>query len=216
MTGNGQSAPRKTTGKARLDLAERIVEASIAMAEETGWEDLRLRRVAERLGVPLADVLAHFRDLDGVADAWFRRGWAAMLAPPPEGFADLPGPERLHFMMMRWFDAFAAHRRATVAMIDTKIYPSHPHHWVPLVFNLSRTIQWLREAALCDAPGLRRQMEEVGLTALFLATLRVWARDDTPEQERTRRFLRRRLARADRLMVWIWGAKHPPGEAEPA
>src|SRR5215207_4124454 len=72
---------------------------------------------------------------------------------------------------------------------------SHPHHWVPMIFSLSRTIQWLREAAQLSAVyGTRRaQREEVGLTALFLGALMIWTRDETASQARTRRFLRREL-----------------------
>ena len=69
-----------------------------------------------------------------------------------------------------------------------------------MIFNLSRTIQWLRDAALLDAEGRQRQVEEIGLPTIFLATLTVWRRDETPNQERTRRFLERRLAGADRTM----------------
>lgn len=54
-------------------------------------------------------------------------------------------------------------------------------------------------------------MEEIGLTWLFLATLGVWVRDDSEGQVRTRRFLSRRLAAADRLMVSLWGPGRPPG-----
>lgn len=198
------------------DLDQRIVDAAVALAEEVGWDAVRLRDVAGRLDVPLAEVLAHYRDLDGVADAWFGRAWAAMLAAPPDGFAALPASERIYQVMMRWFDALAAHRAVTGQMLGTKLYPSHPHHWVPMIFNLSRTIQWLREVAILDAPGRRRQVEEVGLTALFLATLRDWVRDDTPGQERTRETLRRRLRRADRAMVRAWGAQAPPGAAADA
>jgi AcrR family transcriptional regulator len=167
--------------------------------------------VAERCGVPLAEVLEHYRDLDAVADAWFRRAWAAMLAPPPGDFATRTARERLHLMTMRWFDALAPHRVVTGQMLAAKLYPSHPHHWMPLVFNLSRSIHWLREAALLDATGRRRQIEELGLTALFLATLTCWLRDDTPDQARTRRFLQHRLKHADRLMMRAWGNAPPPG-----
>lgn len=185
-------------------LAHRIVDTALEIAEEVGWDGVRLRRVAERLGVSLADVRDHYRDLDAVANAWFRRASAAMLAPPPEGFAELAARERIHIVMLRWFDALAGHRRVTAEMISTKIYPSHPHHWVPLVFNLSRTIQWLRDGAILDAVGRRRQVEEVGLTWLFGATLYCWARDDSPGQERTREFLARQLGAADRAMAWLW------------
>ena len=126
-------------------------------------------------------------------------------------FARRPACERLHLMMMRWFDALAPHREVTGQILAAKLYPSHPHHWVPLVFSLSRSIHWLREVALLDAVGRRRQMEEVGLTALFLATLALWLRDESPNQTRTRAVLRSRLEDADRLAVRVWGKAPPPG-----
>ena len=194
-----RGGPRPASGPEPL--AERIVDETLALAEEVGWEGVRLRLVAERCGVSLPEVLAHYRDIDAVADAWFRRAWAAMVAPPRAGFADLPARERLYLVITRWFDALAPHRTVSVEMIRAKIYLSHPHHWVPLIFNLSRTIQWLRDAAGLDAVGRRQQGEEVGLTLLFLATLAIWARDDSDGQERTRAVLKRRLATADALMA---------------
>ena len=190
-------------------LEDRIVDEAIALAEPIGWGNLRLRVVAERLGVKLTEVHAHYRDLDAVANAWFGRATKAMLAPPPRGFAKLPAEHRLHLMMMRWFDALSAHKRVTGEMLAVKLHAPHPHHWAPLVFDLSRTVQWLRDAAGLDAGGRRRQLEEIGLTALFVATLRYWLRDASSNQEMTREWLARRLARADTLMARLW----PPDEA---
>ena len=92
-------------------------------------------------------------------------------------------------------------------MLSAKLWIFHPHHYVPMVFNLSRLIQWLRDLAGLDAGGRRKQIEETGLTALFLATLAVWCRDDTENQERTRAFLKRRLAQADGLMTRLFAGK---------
>lgn len=181
---------------------ERILRAALEAAEESGsWEAVRLRLVAARTGLPLREILDHFRDLDALADAWFAKGWEAMLAPPPEGFFVLPARERLEILLLRWFDALAEHRRLTAEMVRTKLHPPHPHHWVPMIFNLSRTIQWLRDAAALDGLGARRGIEEVGLTLLFLRTLAVWSCDRSEGQGRTRAFLRRRLACADRAMA---------------
>ena len=213
MARKAPSAKSHPSRAKRRPFADRVVDETVALAEEMDWENVRLRVVAQRMGVSLADVVREYRDQDAVANAWFQRGWTAMLAGPPEGFAAPPAEERLYLIMMRWFDAFAGHREVTAQMIATKIYAPHPHHWVPLIFNLSRTIQWLRDAARLDAGGLRRQVEEVGLTALFLATLATWAKDDSENQERTRRFLRHRLADADRAMVVLWARAEPPGEA---
>ena len=175
------------------DLRDRIVDMAVEVAEEVGWENLRLRKVAQRLHVPLAKVLENFRDTDAVANAWFARALRAMVHPPEPGFEALSARERVHAVLMRWFDAQAAHRRLVKEMLHTKLYPSHPHHWVPMIFDLSRLIQWVREAALLDASGRRRQMEEISLTWVFLRTLRVWMRDGTFGQEDTRSFLHRRL-----------------------
>lgn len=208
---------RSRTGRTRAggargdDIGAQVLESALEIAEERGWPAVRLHDVAERLGIPANRILDHYRDLDGVADAWFRRGWEAMIAPKEPGFAERPAERRVEACMLAWFDALAPHRRVTVQMLRGKMHLSHPHHWVPMIFNLSRTIHWLREAAMLPARygSPRAQMEEVGLTWLFAATLWVWAGDDTSGQWRTRRFLRDRLAQADRLMVRIWGRSVP-------
>ncbi len=193
--------------KAKTGVQERILKAALAIAEEEGWASVGLSAVAARAKVPLAELRRHYRDTDAIADAWFRVGLDAMLAPLPRGFSRRPPDERLEILMRRWFDALAPHRRVTAEMLSAKMWIFHPHHYVPMVFNLSRLIQWLRDAAGLDAGGRRRQVEETGLTVLFLATLAVWCRDDSENQERTRAFLKRRLAQADGLMARLFVGK---------
>ena len=134
-------------------------------------------------------------------------GLAAMLAPVDKGFFDLPATERVRLLLLRWFDSLAPRRQTTAAMLAGKLYPAHPHHWVPMVFDLSRLIHWLRDAAGLDAGGRQRQAEEIALSALFVATLAVWCRDDSEDQARTRAFLDRRLEHGDRLMAALFGAR---------
>jgi AcrR family transcriptional regulator len=187
------------------DFEQRVLGAVIELAEKVGWENVRLRIIAERLDVPLAEIASHFRDLDAVADAWFRRARQQMLDPVPPEFGAPPARQRLETLLLRWFDATSTHRRVSVQMLAGKLWPFHPHHWAPLIFDLSRTILWLRDAAALDAGSPRRELEEVGLTWLFLLTLLVWANDESEGQARTRRFLQRRLADADALMTLLFG-----------
>lgn len=192
--------------------AERIVDAAMELADAVGWPRLRLFEVARRLKLPLPAILAHYRDLDAVADAWLRRGEAAMLAAREKpGFDRLDPPERLYRVIVAFLDALAAHRRVTAEIFRAKLYLGHPHHNLALVFWISRTVQWMREAALLanDVGGktvgdLRRRVEEMGLTTLFVATLWVWANDRSPRQQRTRAFLKARLERADRAMARLF------------
>ena len=133
-------------------LRDRILDAAVAVAEEdAGWYDLRLHLVARRLDLPLATVLDHFRDADAIADAWFARALRAMLHEPEPGFDALPPSGRVQAVLMRWFGAQAAHRQVVGSMIGAKLHPSHPHHWVPMVFSLSRLVHWVLEAARLDA-----------------------------------------------------------------
>jgi AcrR family transcriptional regulator len=178
--------------------AQRILDAALAEAEDAGWYDLRLAAVATRAELPLATVLKHYRDADAIADAWFSRALAAMVEGDPPDPSE-PASVRVETALMRWFAAQQPHRRVAGAMLRAKLHPSHPHHWVPMVFSLSRLVHWLLDAARVDAHSLARQAQEVGLTALFLRALPVWQRDDTPGLERTRAFLRRNLGWLDRL-----------------
>lgn len=182
------------------ELADRIVDAAIALAEERSWEDVRLYLVAERLDIGLGEIGRHFRDLDAIANAWFGRARHALLRTPPSALAGGP-PERLHVAVMTWFDALAPHHAVTVEMLGAKLYPSHPHHWVPMVFDLSRLVHDILDVARIASTGRRRQLAEVGMTAILLATLRDWQRDPGCVPVR----LEARLAAADRWLMRLGG-----------
>ena len=187
--------------------ADRIVDAAIALAEERGWENVRLYLVAERLGIGLGEIARHFRDLDAVANAWFERARQALMRVAPTSLAGQLPPERLHTAMMTWFHALAPHHAVTVQMLDAKLYPSHPHHWVPMIFDLSRLMHDFLDTARIASTGRRRRLAEVGLTLIFLATLRDWRR----RPERTSEGLSRRLAAADRRLAKLNQGRNPRG-----
>ena len=99
--------------KAKIGVQDRILKAALAIAGEKGWASVGLSAVAARAKVPLVELRRHYRDTDAIADAWFRVGLDAMLAPVPKGLSRKPAAERLEIMMGRWFDALAPHRRVT-------------------------------------------------------------------------------------------------------
>lgn len=177
-----------------------IVAAAVARGRVVGWDRVRFSDVARELKISVSEILRAYRDLDAVADAWFARATSAMADAGTRAAGRAP-KARLETAMLAWFDALASERRVTAQMLRTKLYPAHPHHWVPMVFSLSRTIQLLRDVAGLGADGRRRQVEEIGLSALFVAALGVWCRDETEGQKRTRAFIARWLAAADRALA---------------
>ena len=79
--------------------ADRIVDAAIALAEERGWENVRLYLIAERLGIGLDEIGRQFRDLDAIANAWFGRARRQLLRLPV-GLAAQPLESRYGFHLV--------------------------------------------------------------------------------------------------------------------
>ena len=176
-----------------------IVAAALALAAAEGWENVRLHGLAARTGIPLPVIGARFRDVDAIANAWFAAARLHLLAQPWQAIGSAAADRRLAVVMERWLDFFGPHRATAAAIIRGKRHPSHAHHWVPLVFDLSRLVHDFLDVARVPGRGRLRQAQEVALTAITLAMLRDWARDEHPDLATTRRRLRRRLAAAGRL-----------------
>ena len=191
----------RAKGAGRGPDAEVILDAALDVAEARGWARTSLAHVARDLGVSLADIRTHYRDKDAVANAWFERALATMLAPGPDGLSALPAEERIAESLRIWFAVLSTRRRATRGMFLAKLYPGHPHHWVPLVFDLSRFVHWLLDAAGLHSPAPRRQLEEAALTGLVVAAHMVWLSDPTPERRLTDAAIRRALRRGGRLFA---------------
>jgi len=176
---------------------DQIVDTAIGLAETSDWESIRLAEVAARLDITLDDIRAEFSEKDQLVDAWFDRADRAMLADAAASAGlDLDCRQRLHRAIMVWLDALAGHRKVTRQMILGRLEPGHLHIQFPALLRISRTVQWLREAAGYDASFPRRALEETAHTSIYLATFAFWMLDDSLHAERTARFLQKQLERA--------------------
>lgn len=191
-------------------MRDAIVDAAVRLAAESSWEQVRLYDVAARLEVPLTTVHACFREKEEIADAWFDRADRAVVAAASDSAVQaLPPTEKLHCLIMTWLDAQAAHQRVAREMIRGKLEPGHLHVQIPAVLRISRTVQWLREAAHRDASGALRGLEETVLTSIFLATFVHWLNEDTHDFRRTRARLSRLLHGAAWMGRWVPGYHSP-------
>lgn len=198
-----------------LDLREAIVEKAVAIAERSNWEAVRLFDVAAELEISLEDVRRHFREKEDLVDAWFDRADSQMLKTAETvEFLALTPRERLNHLIMAWLDTSAEHRRVIRQMIGAKLEPGHLHIQIPAIMRISRTVQWMREAAHRDATFLRRALEETALTAIYLATFTFWMRDASENSYRTRDFLAQALRRAESLDRRVYGSPSQPVSAD--
>lgn len=194
------------------DRKQTIVDTALSLAEEKDWESVRLHQVAEALNISLDEIRLHFREKEDIIDAWFDRADRAMLQTcGSEDFELGSTREKLHRLLMSWLNALQTHRRVTRQMIFGKLEPGHIHYQVKGLLRVSRTVQWLREAANLSTTLPERAIEETALTALYLATFTKWMFDDTRDSRSTSRFLQNRLNPA----CWLYscGDRHTEPEA---
>jgi AcrR family transcriptional regulator len=184
--------------------AELILETALTLGERNGWDAVHLHDVAQQMGLVLADIHQHFGQKDDLAEAWFDRADLALIraGEGPE-WDSLPVRERLLRTILAWFDALAVHRELSAEMLRYKLQPDHLHLQAAGLMRISRTVQWIRETARLPAVGWRRELEEVVLTGIFLSTVGRWLLDESPDAHRTRAWLERRLAAAERVALHL-------------
>ena len=182
--------------------ADRIVDAAIALGEERGWDAVHVYDIADHMGVGLEQIERHFRNKDEIAEAWFRRADHALAACANEtGWASLSVRERLSMAIRRWFGTLDRHKTIAVAMLRYKVQPDHIHLVIQGVLRTSATVQWVREAARVPSKGLRRELEEPALTAIFLSTMAIWLIESTPGTPRAWDWMERQLKIAEAIAV---------------
>lgn len=192
MVTNGPILPTAATP------AQHILETAVELAAARSWEAVRLYEVAARVGMPLDTLRGYFPEKEDLVEAWFDRADAAMLqqAAHPD-FKSWSVRARLYHLIMSWLDALAPQQRVTRQMILGKCEPGHLHVQLPGLLRISRTVQWLREAAQQDATYGARALEETVLTGIYLTTFIHWLSDTSVNMNRTRRLLDLLLAGAE-------------------
>ena len=181
-----------------------ILDTALRLAEKGHWESLRLHEVAEAAGLSLNQIRRYFREKEDLVDAWFDRADEAMLAETeqPDFLAQRPR-ERLSRLIMAWLNALGQHRRVTREMIINKLEPGHLHIQIPAVMRISRTVQWMREAAQRKQTFVCRALEETALTGIYLTTFTTWMTDNSRDAVNTRRLLERLLRGAERFADFL-------------
>jgi ubiquinone biosynthesis protein COQ9 len=194
-----------TPGLAHEAIKRGIVQAALRIAQAAGsWDALHMHVLARESGLTLQELRGYFSDKDAVAEGFFDLADAALLsAGDIPGWMSLPVSERLHRAIMTWLDTLAPHRALVVEMLRYKIHPEHIHLQARGIARISRTMQWLRDVARLPSIGWRRELEEAVITSMYLATFSSWMADTSEGSQRTRRFLRDLLTRAEKGALWL-------------
>lgn len=183
--------------KRPLNIRRKIIDAALSCAVEVGWGNVSLKMIAATADTSLGKVYANYPSktaivaaiMDETTSAVIERTELSTLAEPPH--------DRLLDTILRRFDSMEVHKAAITSILrDTMLDPLVALSLFPRFLN---AMTWTLEAAGISTNGLAGKFRVKGLAAIYLAALRVWIDDDTPDLAKTMAFLDRRLKQAMRL-----------------
>ena len=175
---------------------ERLIEAALGLAAETGWQRLSIAAAAERAGVSLVAAYEAFPDKRALLESIIGRVDRAVLNDGPASAQDSPR-DRLFEILMRRFDALQADRAGMVAIL--RGLPLDPPAAIAAVPALARSMAWVLEAARLSAQGVVGLVRIKAIAVVYLSALRVWLNDDSPDMARTMSMVDRGLREAEGL-----------------
>lgn len=177
----------------------RIVDAALALATERPWRAVSLRDIAERAGMDLVGMRAHFASKADVMSAFVRAVDDAVLASLDGLVHEDPKRDQLFEIVMARFDALAPYKTALRSIsADLSADPA-------LIRAHIASQAWMLEAAGIGADGIEGGMRVAGLAAVYASVYRTWLADDDPGQARTMAALDRRLRRGERTLQTLDG-----------
>ena len=175
---------------------ETLIAALWRVIAEHGWPGLTMRRLASEAGTDTASLRARFPTR---LDLLLRHGRLmdqAVLA------GTIPGQggsvrDRVFDVLMRRLDAMQPHREGILRLFEDM--RRDPALALALAPHIGVSMRWMLEAAEVEAKSCEARLLALGLVGVWLATIRAWARDDSPDMGTTMAALDSALDRAERL-----------------
>ena len=180
----------------KTDIPNQVIDAALGLAAEQGWRGLSLTDIAAAAKLPLSKVYPVYPSKAAVLAGFLHRVDAAVLAEPTEAAGS--ARDRLFDVLMRRFDALQPHREALANIAQDEL--REPLGALCGLCALSRSMALMLEAAGLDSSGLRGALRVKGLGAAYLASFRVWLRDDSADMAPTMAALDGCLRRIEALI----------------
>lgn len=195
---------------------ETLISALWRVIAAHGWPGLTMRRLAAEAGTDTAALRARFPTRLDLLLLHGRVMDQAVLAGtiPGQGGTER---DRVFDVLMRRLDAMQPHREGILRLFEDM--RRDPAIALALAPHIGIAMRWMLEAAEIEAKSCQARLLAMGLAGVWLATIRAWARDDSPDMGATMAALDSALDRAERIarpLGLLRGETAPPPAAEAA
>ena len=195
---------------------ENLIAALWRVIAAHGWAGLSMRRLAAEAGVDMASLRERFPTRLDVLLLHGRMMDQAVLA------GTIPGQggsarDRIFDVLMRRLDAMQPHREGILRLFEDM--RRDPALALALAPHIGIAMRWMLEAAEVEAKSCEARLLALGLAGVWLATIRAWVGDDSPDMGATMAALDSALDRAERIarpLGLLRGEAAPPPSAKAA
>ena len=195
---------------------ETLISALWRVIAAHGWPGLTMRRLSAEAGTDTAALRARFPTRLDLLLLHGRVMDQAVLAGtiPGQGGTER---DRVFDVLMRRLDAMQPHREGILRLFEDM--RRDPAIALALAPHIGIAMRWMLEAAEIEAKSCQARLLAMGLAGVWLAAIRAWARDDSPDMGATMAALDSALDRAERIarpLGLLRGETAPPPAAEAA
>jgi AcrR family transcriptional regulator len=193
-----------------------LVAALWRVIAQHGWPGMSMRRLAAEAGLETAGLRDRFPtrlDLLLLHGRVMDQAVLAGTIPGQGGSAR----DRIFDVLMRRLDAMQPHREGILRLFEDM--RRDPLLALALAPHIGVAMRWMLDAAEIEAKTCEARLLALGLTGVWLATIRAWARDDSPDMGTTMAALDAALDRAERIarpLGLLRGEAAPPPAGEAA
>ncbi len=171
----------------------------MALAAERPWDQVTLAAIAERAGVPLAELRAQFDGRLAILAEYVRRVDESVLKGIDPALAEEAPRERLFDVLFARFEAHAPHKKAIGGIARAAL--TDPLLALQVNGLVVQSMAWMLAAAGISASGRRGLVRAQGLALVWARVMRVYLDDDDPGLARTMAALDKRLREAERVVM---------------
>lgn len=192
------SAKKETAKPSKTaDLKQKIIDSSLALAVEQGWDYTTLRDVAEHANISMADLYAQLEDKNDILVLIGRMIDCRTLEQASTEEEGLSSPrDRLFDLLMDRYDILNEYREGLCAILESFKYD--PKQIIISMPHLCRSMSWMLEAAGIETSGVTGAVKVTGITGVYLKVLNVWIEDESEDLSKTMAALDKALERAER------------------
>ena len=174
---------------------ELFVENMLRHVPFDGWSETAMQTTAEELGMPASDVARLFPNgLTGLVSIGSDDIDAKMVAKFMDRFADrldeMPVHIKIRELLLTRLEILQPHKEAVRKMITFMANPVHAEFGSRLLY---KTLDTVWRVAGDRSTDINFYTKRATLGAVYGSTMLAFLDDDTPDMEKTRAFLDRRL-----------------------